>query len=97
MCWPCPKCDAQLTTSPEWRLLRCPACGALLLARRADDGGGPDRVYDIRSVRPPTATRRVAVTWEPATTSRLRSWLVCATAVTLALALGLLAAAWLAR
>jgi hypothetical protein len=91
----CPACDAPLSTSLEWRLLRCRVCGALLVARRADDGGGPGCVYEVRGVRPRTMPRRVSVAWDAASAARLHLVLVGATVVTLALVLGLLAAAWL--
>ena len=93
----CPVCEATLAESLEWRLVRCDDCGALLVARRADDGGGPTRAYDVRGVRPRTAWRRIEVAWDHAAEARLRSWLAWAAGVTVALALGLLALAWLLR
>jgi hypothetical protein len=90
-------CDAALDVDLEWRLVRCQACRALLLSRRADDGGGPGRAYVLRGVRPRTPWRRVTVPWDTASTTRLRSWLVAATLLTFALAVALLGAAWLLR
>ena len=77
--------------------MRCASCRALLVARRADDGGGALRAYDIRGVRPHTEWRRVTLPWDARSAARLRSWLFWSAVITLAAAIALLTAAWLWR
>jgi len=70
--------------SPERRLLRCPACGALLRARIAS-ADGPDRAYDVEVAGQPETSRRVELPWGEEQERALRRWLAWASALTLGL------------
>jgi hypothetical protein len=95
--FPCPTCGAAVTSSPEWRLLRCASCGAWLRARPLVDGGGSARRYRVYGLRPRTAPREVELTWDGTAAATLGGWLAWATLLTLALVVLLAAVVWLAR
>jgi len=64
--------------------LRCAGCGARLSGRSIEtDGSNP--AFDVRVVGNPDLRRRVDVVWDDVERSRLSTWLVVASFVTLAL------------
>lgn len=84
MTFPCPGCAADVPGSPRL-IRRCPACGALVRGRARDDAGADRLTYDVEVAGRPETRRTVEVAWDPSDQTRLRSWLIWSTAVTLGL------------
>jgi hypothetical protein len=81
--FPCPGCQADLPGSPRF-VSRCAACGARVRGRAREDAGDR-RVFDVEVAGRPDTRRTVHVPWTPSDQTRLRTWLVWSTAVTLGL------------
>jgi len=87
--FPCPGCGAPIDGRPDRLLLRCAGCGARLSGRSIETGGSNPE-FDVHVVGKPELRRRVEVVWDDFERSRLSTWLVVASFVTLALVIVLL-------
>jgi uncharacterized protein (DUF983 family) len=82
--FPCPGCGALIDGRPDRFLLRCGGCGARLSGRSIEtDDANP--AFDVHVVGKPELRRRVEVAWDDVERSRLSTWLLVASLVTVAL------------